>query len=205
MRQVLVIAPHTDDAEIGAGGYIARLIEEGASVHIVSLSACEESLPDTMAAHLLRLEAADARRSLGAGGSVLGFPVRHFPEHRQAILEQLVVFARKHSPNLVLCPSPADRHQDHETVARECLRAFRCSVWGWLLPHNVADYHVRGFIRLEARHLEKKLGAVAQYRSQALLRRPYMDPDVIRAWARTVGLQAGSLYAEGFDIMREVN
>lgn len=205
MKTVLVISPHTDDAELGAGGYLARLVEEGASVHVVALSDCRASVPAGMPAGVLRAEAAAARDLLGVTGEVLGFPVRHFPMFRQEILETLVRLGRERRPDLVLCPSPADKHQDHAATAAECLRAFRCSVWGWLLPWNVTDYSARGFVRLEERHLAAKLTALACYESQAVLGRPYMDPEAVRAWARTTGLMAGCAYAEAFDTPRTVS
>ena len=41
LKKVLVVAPHTDDAEFGCGGTIARMIDEGLDVHIAAFSACE--------------------------------------------------------------------------------------------------------------------------------------------------------------------
>ena len=32
-KNVYVLAPHTDDGELGAGGFISKLIEEGANVY----------------------------------------------------------------------------------------------------------------------------------------------------------------------------
>jgi len=45
MRRVLVLAPHTDDAELGCGGTIARLLTDGADVFVAAFSTAEESLP----------------------------------------------------------------------------------------------------------------------------------------------------------------
>ena len=42
--KVLVLAPHTDDAEFGCGGTIAKLVSEGSEVHIAAFSACEQSV-----------------------------------------------------------------------------------------------------------------------------------------------------------------
>ena len=38
-NRVLVLAPHTDDGELGAGATIAKLIEHGADVRYVAFSA----------------------------------------------------------------------------------------------------------------------------------------------------------------------
>ena len=40
--KVLVLAPHTDDGEIGCGGTIARFIEEGADVYYVAFSSAKK-------------------------------------------------------------------------------------------------------------------------------------------------------------------
>ena len=38
MKKVLVLAPHTDDGELGCGGTVARLLEEGCEVHFAVFS-----------------------------------------------------------------------------------------------------------------------------------------------------------------------
>ena len=43
-KKVLILAPHTDDGEIGCGGTIARFIEEGAEVYYVAFSSARKSL-----------------------------------------------------------------------------------------------------------------------------------------------------------------
>lgn len=99
MRQietVLVLAPHTDDAEFGCGGTIAKLVEAGANVRCVAFSAAEESVPKGLPRDVLRGEMRSAMSELGISESqleILQYPVRHFPQHRQAILEDLVAGA----------------------------------------------------------------------------------------------------------------
>ena len=38
MRQILVVAAHPDDEVLGCGGTIAKLVDEGASVHVAFLA-----------------------------------------------------------------------------------------------------------------------------------------------------------------------
>ena len=38
MKKVLVLAPHTDDGELGCGGTVARLLEESCEVHFAVFS-----------------------------------------------------------------------------------------------------------------------------------------------------------------------
>ena len=43
-KVVLVLAPHTDDGELGAGGTISRCISEGAEVWYAAFSTADDSL-----------------------------------------------------------------------------------------------------------------------------------------------------------------
>ncbi len=54
-ERVLVLAPHTDDGEFGAGGTMARLVEEGADVRYVAFSIATRSLPEGRRQDILEL------------------------------------------------------------------------------------------------------------------------------------------------------
>lgn len=45
-NNILVLAPHTDDGELGMGGTISKLIADGKEVTYVAFSTAEESVPD---------------------------------------------------------------------------------------------------------------------------------------------------------------
>ena len=45
-NNILVLAPHTDDGELGVGGTISRFIEEGANVYYAAFSTAEQSVPE---------------------------------------------------------------------------------------------------------------------------------------------------------------
>ena len=45
MKKLLIISPHTDDAELGCGGSIAKMIGEGKTIFYAALSSCEKSKP----------------------------------------------------------------------------------------------------------------------------------------------------------------
>ena len=42
IKKALILSPHTDDAELGCGGTIAKMIEEGWKVHVIYFSAVGE-------------------------------------------------------------------------------------------------------------------------------------------------------------------
>jgi len=203
---VLVLAPHTDDAELGCGGTLARLVEEGARVHVAAFSTAEESLPEGVPKDTLRNEFLEALPMLGVPAEnlhVYDFPVRRLSYFRQEVLEELVRMRRALQPEAVLLPSGHDLHQDHQVVHAEGLRAFKdLSVLGYELPWNHVEFSAQAFFRLERRHLDLKWHALKCYRSQMDLERPYFTEDFILGLARIRGTMVKSQYAEAFEVLR---
>jgi len=204
-NRVLVLSPHTDDAELGAGGTIARFLDEGKEVHYIAFSGCETSVPNGLPKDTLRIECRNAAKTMGISPErlvLLNYEVRTFPEHRQEILENLVKFRREYQPNLVLVPSSHDVHQDHGTIYWEALRAFKkeSSIWGYEHPWNNLDFTTDIFVKLTLKHVEKKLMALREYKSQT--NRGYMDEGNLRALIRTRGAQLDLKYAEAFELVR---
>jgi N-acetylglucosamine malate deacetylase 1 len=203
-KQVLVLAPHTDDGEIGCGGTVARLVEEGSDVYYIALSAAEESVPEGFPKDALRTEVAAATAVLGVEPSRLmveHFKVRKFPEQRQDILERLVKLNKELEPDLVLMPSATDIHQDHQVVANEGLRAFkRTTLLGYEMPWNNVVFSTEMFVALDDRHVETKIRALECYKTQA--GRAYLDAEFIRSLARTRGTQIQLPWAESFEVVR---
>ena len=206
VKKVLVLAPHTDDGEIGAGGTISLLLEGGAEVHYAVFSLCEESLDPRFPRDQLRHEQLNAAASLGLGEEnvlFFRFPVRKFPDHRQEILEELVKLNASLRPDLVLAPSLHDIHQDHSTIANEALRAFKkTSILGYEEPWNNLTFDNQVYVSLEERHVRAKAMAFACYESQR--ERPYADESFFLSLARCRGVQIGREYAEAFETVRWV-
>lgn len=203
--RTLVIAAHTDD-EFGCTGLISRLVEQGSDVHVVCFSWCEASVPEGFERDVLRHESAEAIGVLGIPPDrflLRDYPVRHFPAHRQDILEELVALRRTIDPDLVLLPSPGDIHQDHGVVAQEGIRAFKhATVLGYELPMNTISFQHACFVPLEERHLAVKIAHAACYVSQQ--NRPYMNPDFIRSLALVRGVQINRSAAEAYEVVRMV-
>jgi LmbE family N-acetylglucosaminyl deacetylase len=205
-RRALVLAPHTDDGEFGCGGTIARLTEAGAEVHYVAFSTASRSLPPGFPADTLAHEVRASTARLGIDPSRLtvhGFEVRTFPSVRQDILEGLVALNAELRPDMVLMPSLGDIHQDHETIAREGLRAFkRTTVLGYEIPWNCFQFRQQAYVSLEPHHLDAKVEALACYASQQ--HRNYANEEYIRNIARTHGIESGRELAEVFEVYRWV-
>lgn len=206
-KTLLALSPHTDDAELGAGGSLARWIEEGWTVHVVVFSRCEASLPAGAAPDLLEREFHNSMEALGVPASqrrVLDYPVRRFPEFRQPILEQMVALRKELGPDQVLVPSADDHHQDHQTIHEEGVRAFRtaATLFGYELLWNMAQSRGQHYVRLEQRHLDLKAACLACYESQTSLGRPYFQTGLVQSLAAVRGMQVGSPFAECFEVLR---
>ena len=188
---VLVLAPHTDDAELGCGGTIARLVRSGHRVITVAFSAAEDSVPKGFPRDVLRTENRNAAQKLGVkpeDALVLDFQVRTFPEHRQRVLDTMIRLNREYRPSLVFVPSATDTHQDHKTVADE-------------LSWNTLEFSNRCFVTLEEEDIQKKIAALYEYNSQQACR-TYVNEAYVRALALVRGTQIQKPLAEVFDVPR---
>lgn len=204
LNKILVLAPHTDDGELGAGGSIHRFISEGKEVYYVAFSTAEESVPEGFPTDVLSKEVRKATASLGIPEENLmihGFTVRKLNYVRQEILEILVKLKKEISPDLVLMPSLNDIHQDHTTVAQEGLRAFKdTSILGYELLWNNLSFDTTCFVKLREENIEAKFNALQEYHSQA--NRDYMSRKFIFSHAITRGVQSRSDFAEAFEVIR---
>lgn len=204
VNEVLVLAPHTDDGELGCGATLAWLGEQGITLHYVAFSICEKSVPAEFPPDILATEVEHSSRVLRVDPDhlmVKRYPVRHFPEHRQEILEDLIKIRSEVKPDLVFLPSSDDVHQDHQVVSQEGLRAFKHqTVLGYELPWNNVTFTSSACVRLHKRHIEQKIAALREYRSQ--WHRDYWNEAFIVALARVRGVQAGAEFAESFQVLR---
>lgn len=203
-QKVLVLAPHTDDGEIGCGGSISKWVGQGKEVYYVAFSSARKSVPQGMPKDILEKEVKEATQVLGIEPNNLilfDYPVREFPNCRQQILEDMVRLGNELKPELVLLPSTSDTHQDHQTISQEGFRAFKkISIVGYEMPYNNLSFSTNLFVVLEEEHVSKKAQALKCYKSQA--RKIYATPDFIRGLARVRGTQIGVKYAEAFEVVR---
>jgi len=202
--RILVLAPHTDDGELGCGGTIARLSANGNEVFYAAFCLCSKTLPATLPPNTLELECKKATAILGISPSRLilfNYEVRELPQFRQRILEELLQLNKNINPEMVLLPASSDIHQDHQVIHREGMRAFKNTTFaGYELPWNNYSIQTNFFVRLSENDLSKKIESLKAYESQS--HRKYMNEDFIRSLAKVRGVQASSLYAEAFEVYR---
>lgn len=203
-KKILVLAPHTDDAEFGCGGTIAKLISNNNEVFCVAFSACKQSVRKEFPEDILIHEVKAASKILGIKDDNLflfDYSVRTFNFKRQEILDDILKLKEKIQPDIVFIPALTDLHQDHYTIAQEGFRAFKfSSLLSYELPWNNLSFNTASFMKLDESHIQIKINAVSEYKSQA--HRPYANEEFIRSLARTRGVQINTKYAECFEVIR---
>ncbi|MGO3164204.1 MAG: bacillithiol biosynthesis deacetylase BshB1 [Sphingobacteriaceae bacterium] len=113
---LLVITVHPDDAELGAGGLIAKYVDQGRKVGIIDLTQGELGTRGTAE---IRLE--EATRA----AEILGVSIRDnlglrdgFFENNQTDQLPVIRAIRKYRPEIVVTNALEDRHPDHGRASR---------------------------------------------------------------------------------------
>lgn len=203
-NNILVLAPHTDDGELGLGGTINYFIEKGKHVVYVAFSTAEQSVPKGFPKDVLKTEVKRATKMLGIRSEnliIYNYEVRKLNYVRQEILEELIKISKSQKFDIVFIPSLHDIHQDHSTIAQEGLRAFKnTTILGYELIWNNLTFDTQCFIKLEKKHIELKINALKEYKSQG--QRDYLSDDFIYSLAKARGVQVGADFAEAFEVIR---
>lgn len=205
-KKILVLAPHTDDGELGAGGTIAKMLQQGNEVYYAAFSTAEQSVIEGFPKGILKTEVKSATKVLGIKEEnliIFNYEVRRLNYHRQEILEELVKIRSSIQPDVIFMPSVNDMHQDHITIAQEGLRVFKNkTILGYELIWNNLSFNTQCFVKLRKEHVSSKVEALKQYLSQA--HREYMSEEFIFSLAKARGVQIGCEYAESFEVVRMI-
>lgn len=114
MVDVLAVGAHPDDVELGIGGLVCKLAQQGYRVGILDLTRGEMSSRGTVDERAR--EAANAARILGvACRENAGLPdgaVANTTEQQRAVIP----FIRALRPRVLLAPMDDDRHPDHRAA-----------------------------------------------------------------------------------------
>lgn len=176
---VMVIAPHPDDAELGMGGTIIRLIQQGHAVTVLDMTSGE---PTPHGSEEIRAaETAAANEKLGNPTRVnLGLPNRWVEttiENRIKLAEAI----RIHRPDVMFVPYEYDAHPDHRATyhmaidARFTAKLSKTDMAGephypsrmihYFCTHLMLDIQPSFVIDISDQ-LDAKIAAIACYQSQ---------------------------------------
>jgi bacillithiol biosynthesis deacetylase BshB1 len=209
MASFLIIGPHPDDQELGMGGTIARLVEQGHRVHLIDMTSGE---PTPLGSPEIRQrESAAAAKILGVERTQLGLVNRQVV-HDIPSRHKLAAAIRVHRPDALFLPYPVDAHPDHVAVTRigEDAR-FDAKLTKTDIPGE--PWHPKRIIYYFCTHLrisfqptfclditaqiDKKMSAIMTYESQFVLNRSPV-PEMVKTIAGYFGSRIGVPYAEPF-------
>lgn len=108
---ILVLAAHPDDAELGCSGTIASHIEKGHKVGIIDFTKGEMGTRGTPELRLQEANVSSEILQLSVREN-LGFQDIYF-QNDQAHQLKLIEMIRKYRPEIVLANAVSDRHPDH--------------------------------------------------------------------------------------------
>jgi len=212
MLDLLAIAPHPDDAELGVAGTLMRAKDDGLRVGVLDLTDGE---PTPFGSPEIRA------RETAAATEILGLDWREnlglSNRRLESTLEARALLAgvlRRVRPRWLLAPYWVDAHPDH-VAATELIEAAR--FWSKLTKSDLPGepYHPERILYYYCVHLrvvaqptvvidisdywERKLAAMACYQSQFVVGRPTEPPTFLdrqRDQAAYWGWSIGARYGE---------
>jgi LmbE family N-acetylglucosaminyl deacetylase len=208
--RILLVSAHADDVELGCGGTVRRFVEEQHIMKHVCFSFHKNLYPQWD----VRGEFHRAQQVLGEEENPIDVEEYdleacwgEFQNRRQFIYDVLERLRDDFNPSIVFTHSGFDTNQDHVTVNAETIRVFKkhATIYGYEFPNNNLQFNYDLFVKLQERHVQKKMEALACYRSQA--DRPthnYMQGSYIRSLAVVRGQQVMTEFAECFEAIRIV-
>lgn len=194
---LLCLGAHSDDAEIGCGGTVLRLLEEHPAAHVVwvVLAAAGERREEAVAS---------ARLLLGAASHeivVEEFRDGFLPHDAVRVKERFEALKGAVSPDLILTHTRDDMHQDHRLVNE--------LTWNTWRSHLILEYEIPKvdgdlgrpnlYVPLTAGQVERKVTHLLEaFPSQR--GKHWFDAELFRGLMRLRGMEAVSPsgYAEAF-------
>ncbi len=215
MLDILVIAPHPDDAELGMAGAIMKFIAEGRRVGVLDLTSGEPTPHGSL--EIRARETAAASKIMGlTWRENLGLPNRSLEPTLEA-RAKLAGVIRREKPQWLFAPYWVDAHPDH-VAATELVDAAR--FWAKLTktdwpgephhPQRIYNYyciHLKqaiqpAFVLDVSEYWERKFAAIRAYESQFITGRPTGTPTLVDGfeieaayWGKTIGVRYGEPFA----------
>ncbi len=212
---VLVIAPHPDDAELGMGGGIVKLLKQGFRVGVLDLTNGEPTPHGSPELRAKETEQATSVLQLSWRWN-LGLPNRQLEATLEArhLLANVIRLTR---PNWLFAPYWIDAHPDH-VAATQLVEAAR--FWAKLTktdmlgephhPNRIFHYfcvHLRivpqpAFVLDISSEFETKIESIRCYESQFMAGRSSEPPtfldrirDEAAYWGKSIGVRYGEPFA----------
>jgi bacillithiol biosynthesis deacetylase BshB1 len=215
MLDLLIISPHPDDAELGMGGAICRMLDEGLRVGVLDLTSGE---PTPHGSPEIRAqETAQASQVLGlTWRENLGLANRAL-EPTLSARHELAAVIRRTRPRWLFAPYWVDAHPDHVAAtqlveaARFWAKLTKCEIPGQPhYPERIYNYfcvHLKlvpqpDFVLDISPYWPRKLAALQCYQSQFVVGREDLQPSFLERqqdeaayWGKVIGTRYGEPFA----------
>ena len=213
-KNIIAFSPHADDVEIAMGGTIAKYINEGHNVTIITAILPKENIDgniDDFMSKNRRKEQEEAAKILGANLEILDLDPYDFNYNRKYIklFDQII---QKHNPNMIFSCWEHDTHQDHKNLANILFAVTRknnisINMYEAMLPGglNTHSFNPQYFVNI-SKYVDVKTKAIKAYKSVFEKKKnsysKYFDSIVGRAKFR--GEVIGVDYAEAFVVVKRI-
>lgn len=221
-KSLMVLSPHADDAELGCGGYIRRVVQGGGEVMVVLATVGPIEF-----LHLKRIVSSDERMAeFMASMEVLG--VQHTRLLSEGVdsklntlpqgdmVKALDQLQNEFKPQAVLIPLPS-AHQDHRYCWEVGVATTRPS-WAKHQPAMVGAYEYplsswgdgathssfTGGMYVDITPVwDTKLWALSKYTTQMRSMGELLSEGGVEALAKLRGVESGFFYAELIHVLRQ--
>lgn len=216
MKKILILSPHADDSELGMGGTIAKLVEEGAKVVVLLIATHRKKDMERIGQFIEAMNILGAEYIISPRGK---FPDGNIDNGDRGKLVALIDEVKNTiKPDTIFLPFPST-HQDHMTVYEAGLASARISlnesqkhidnIFVYREPVSKTDIYSTGlnfsiYQELEDKHIEKKKESLYAHKTEVL---PYphpSSPEYAEYEARTEGGVCGKEFAEVFASIRSM-
>ena len=211
---IIVLSPHADDVEIAMGGTIAKYVDEGHNITIITAILPKEDLEgntDEFMNKNRRKEQEKSANILGANLEILDLDPYDFAFNRKYIklFDQKI---KSYKPDMIFSCWEHDTHQDHKNLAKILFAVTRknnisLNMYEAMLPGgiNTSSFNPQYFVNI-SKYIDLKIKALKAYESVFVNKKnnysKYFDSIVGRAKFR--GEIIGVDYAEAFLIVKKV-
>jgi LmbE family N-acetylglucosaminyl deacetylase len=196
LRRLLVIGAHSDDAEIGCGATVRRLVAENPDLAVtwVVLAASGDREGEARASAETLLHGA------GEAHVVIGGLRDGFLPYLGPVTKELFEGLKQYGdPDIVLTHQRNDLHQDHRVACELTWNTFR--------DHLILEYEIpkwdgdlgapNVFVPLEPDDVARKVEHLMHHFSSQRSKR-WFTPDLFEGLMRLRGVECGGGFAEAF-------
>ena len=211
---ILTLSPHADDVEIAMGGTIAKYVDEGHNVTIITAILPKENadgkIDDFMSKNRIE-EQENSAKILGAKVDILDLDPYDFFFNRKYI-KMFDEKINKYKPDLIFSCWEHDTHQDHKNLSDILFAVTRknnisINMYEVMLPGglNTYSFNPQYFINI-SKYIDVKIASIKSYKSVFEKKHNnysrYFDSIVGRAKFR--GEVIGVDYAEAFVVAKKI-